>query len=316
MVAGCCLRTRADHDIAPTTHTMPLDSTIKAINRALDNLDPRQRYTWHTVGDERVRDDHADRQGETFRWGQPPEGGHPGEDYNCRCWAVPIAAKVRRRPKFKCHTAGNWFAVSAQSLKEFEGVFDYPYLDTEGIITVGVGFNYDKLDDFLTIPFLMVDPETGVLRKTLPSEKEKQYYDLRSQATYSGNLSENGQFNVQARAQEDFTMLYVDDEWIEQKLKEAMNRFLSELHVKFTREQFECYPPTARIALMDMIYNLGGTKFSPDKWPRLFRAIISRNWAKAAEESNRKGISYDRNADIKMLFYRAESIEQAGIRGA
>ena len=24
-----------------------------------------------------------------FNWHVPPEGGHPGEDYNCRCWAEP-----------------------------------------------------------------------------------------------------------------------------------------------------------------------------------------------------------------------------------
>lgn len=49
-------------------------------------------YIWRTVGDERVRDSHAQCDGETFSWDQPPidPGCHPGEDYQCRCFAEPI----------------------------------------------------------------------------------------------------------------------------------------------------------------------------------------------------------------------------------
>lgn len=48
-------------------------------------------YTWRTVGDERVRDTHDDQDGNEFQWDDPPgETGHPGEDYQCRCWAEPI----------------------------------------------------------------------------------------------------------------------------------------------------------------------------------------------------------------------------------
>lgn len=49
-----------------------------------------EKYTWRTAGDSRVRDEHAEREGEVFEWSDPPSGGHPGEDYNCRCWAEPV----------------------------------------------------------------------------------------------------------------------------------------------------------------------------------------------------------------------------------
>lgn len=50
-----------------------------------------ESYIWRTVGDERVRDEHEQNDGETFEWSSPPpETGHPGEDYQCRCWAEPI----------------------------------------------------------------------------------------------------------------------------------------------------------------------------------------------------------------------------------
>lgn len=46
-------------------------------------------YVWRTVRDERVRDEHSDREGEIFEWRSPPEDGHPGEPINCRCYAEP-----------------------------------------------------------------------------------------------------------------------------------------------------------------------------------------------------------------------------------
>jgi SPP1 gp7 family putative phage head morphogenesis protein len=55
-----------------------------------------KEYVWSTSGDERVREMHAELDGETFSWDDPPvtnEDGDenaPGGDYSCRCVAVPI----------------------------------------------------------------------------------------------------------------------------------------------------------------------------------------------------------------------------------
>lgn len=51
-------------------------------------------YTWRTSRDERVREGHAEREGETFKWAETPEDvgggeGHPGQPINCRCTAEP-----------------------------------------------------------------------------------------------------------------------------------------------------------------------------------------------------------------------------------
>ena len=48
-----------------------------------------ETYTWQSAKDERVRLDHRHKQGKTFRWDQPPVGGHPGEPIRCRCTALP-----------------------------------------------------------------------------------------------------------------------------------------------------------------------------------------------------------------------------------
>ncbi|MDB2414385.1 phage minor head protein [Rickettsiales bacterium] len=51
---------------------------------------PTTHYIWHTQGDDKVRASHAANNGKIFAWNNPPATGHPGEDFNCRCWAEPI----------------------------------------------------------------------------------------------------------------------------------------------------------------------------------------------------------------------------------
>ncbi len=61
-----------------------------AINQARQESAGINKYTWRTSQDERVRESHAEKEGEVFDWDNPPEDtGHPGEDYQCRCTAEP-----------------------------------------------------------------------------------------------------------------------------------------------------------------------------------------------------------------------------------
>lgn len=52
------------------------------------------KYLWSTSKDERVRSSHQDLDGLSFFWDDPPDTGngfnHPGEDFQCRCQALPI----------------------------------------------------------------------------------------------------------------------------------------------------------------------------------------------------------------------------------
>lgn len=47
-------------------------------------------YIWRTVNDVRVRPEHEELDGQTFRWDEPPSEGHPGEAIRCRCYAEGI----------------------------------------------------------------------------------------------------------------------------------------------------------------------------------------------------------------------------------
>ena len=68
------------------------DQTSKmngAFNEARQTSLGIDRYVWQTSGDERVREEHQANDGQVFNWNDPPATGHPGEDINCRCVAVP-----------------------------------------------------------------------------------------------------------------------------------------------------------------------------------------------------------------------------------
>lgn len=47
-------------------------------------------YKWRTAGDDRVRQTHHDNNNQIYSWDAPPATGHPGQDYQCRCWASPV----------------------------------------------------------------------------------------------------------------------------------------------------------------------------------------------------------------------------------
>jgi SPP1 gp7 family putative phage head morphogenesis protein len=82
---------------------------VGEINQARQEALGVTSYVWRTVGDERVREPHTtkrgryveghtERDGQTYRWDDPPgadptdpaTGGHPGAAINCRCWAEPL----------------------------------------------------------------------------------------------------------------------------------------------------------------------------------------------------------------------------------
>lgn len=48
-----------------------------------------EAYFWRTSQDERVRESHAELEGQRILWSDPPEEGHPGSAINCRCTADP-----------------------------------------------------------------------------------------------------------------------------------------------------------------------------------------------------------------------------------
>lgn len=78
---------------------LAVDQTAK-LNAAITQYQQRdagcEEYVWSSSGDSRVRGRHRELDGKTFRWDDPPivdiktgRRCHPGEDYRCRCVAIP-----------------------------------------------------------------------------------------------------------------------------------------------------------------------------------------------------------------------------------
>lgn len=69
-------------------------TAIEISLKAAANERPTTHYVWRTSGDNKVRSSHAANNGKIFAWDNPPETGHPGEDYGCRCTAEPHTPEV------------------------------------------------------------------------------------------------------------------------------------------------------------------------------------------------------------------------------
>ncbi len=52
-------------------------------------------YVWRSMDDEKVRGSHAENDDRIFAWDEPPSTGHPGEEFNCRCYAEPLTELPR-----------------------------------------------------------------------------------------------------------------------------------------------------------------------------------------------------------------------------
>ncbi len=72
--------------------TLKLNGQITATRQQAAGVD---RYVWSTSGDDRVRESHAEKEGQTFEWSNPPaDTGHPGQDFQCRCVAIPVVEEL------------------------------------------------------------------------------------------------------------------------------------------------------------------------------------------------------------------------------
>ena len=115
----------------PDTDSRPAER--KAVNPlvAMPTATPTRAtryYVWRSSGDDRVRSSHAARHGQIFAWAEPPAGGHPGSERNCRCWpepyygdpSVPDALQPLRHSR-QVDTTGNQLWASIETLTRNDG---------------------------------------------------------------------------------------------------------------------------------------------------------------------------------------------------
>jgi len=156
----------------------------------------------------------------------------------------------------------------------FEGIVNHLYLDTRGNVTCGVGFlvaNREALDRFEWQPdVLTARGDYDRVRASAPAHVAAYYAGL-CRAT----------------------------------LTPATMRAHFDVHVTTVTAQLAGWklgslPRSARVALVDMAFNLGVGGLN--KYKRLHLAVSAGLWAEAAAECSRKGIQQSRNDATRDLF--------------
>ena len=96
--------------------------------------------------------------------------------------------------------------------------------------------------------------------------------------------------------------LRLTEETIHERLREVLEGF--EGYLRSHLRGYDGLPDGVKIALLDMVYNLGPGRLFQE-YPKLLAAVESRNWAAAAAASLRKGPSAARNAWTREQFLSA-----------
>lgn len=253
------------------------------LNQAQQEAMGIEFYVWATQHDARVRGTHADRDDKIFRWDTPPDGGHPSQDFGCRCYARPLGKE------------GYWDRVNegveefVSHLAEGEGNVEHMYLDTNDHLTVGQGTRLFSADEAAALPFL--NRTTG---NRASADAIREEYDLID--AMEGSQVRPASFY---RA---YTTLDLAQNEIDRLVTDHMKGDFDNLLQIFP--DFGNYPVSVQIALWDMIYNLGPAGLRRE-FPKFQAAIRSGDFAEAAEQSNRTDIGEARNEYVYNLLMEA-----------
>lgn len=80
--------TKSRANLIARDQTLKLNGDLTRIRQQNAGI---SEFIWTTSADERVREEHAVLDGQTFRWDVGhPEEGLPGQTFQCRCTAFPI----------------------------------------------------------------------------------------------------------------------------------------------------------------------------------------------------------------------------------
>ena len=193
--------------------------------------------------------------------------------------------KANPKPMLALTIVATYLEQSLTKLKEFEGCVPWMYRDTVGKVTVGVGLMLPDTKAAGSLPFLLGD------RAATPEEISADY--ARVDALPLGRAS---------AFYKSPTSLQLTQQTIDAKLASILENFEADLKTEFPH--YDTLPDGVKIALLDMIYNLGPAGLFKG-FPHLVAAVQTGAWAQAAEHCRRRGPSAARNAWTRQQFLSA-----------
>ncbi len=174
---------------------------------------------------------------------------------------------------------------SLDQLKQFEGCVPWMYLDTVGKVTVGVGTMLPGPPAAAALPFQIAGVATSAEQIVAEFHRVAAMPAGRLPAFYHQGNSPQLAMNS-----------------IEDQLRSVLAAFEADLRQHLPH--FDALPDRAKLALLDMAYNLGVMGLVHG-YPRLLAAVAAGNWTAAAAECLRHGISSERNAWTRLEFLAA-----------
>ena len=188
----------------------------------------------------------------------------------------------------------------AKKLEEYEGRHPHLYLDSKGLVTIGIGHFIPNKNELSSVPLYTVKNNIPF---TLASQQKKlEEYTIISQKPK----------NYKASWYRQFCTLVMKDSDINLQRDKHLNTFYSELVSIYNipngyKRNFDDYPEVVQKALFDMIFNLGQTKLR-NIFVNFNAAIKQENWNDAALESNRPDVNSARNLYVRELLIQASNI--------
>jgi hypothetical protein len=166
----------------------------------------------------------------------------------------------------------------------------YMYLDDKSNVTVGVGHLLPKEDDTKSLSF--VERQSGK-----PADRDQVVAAFNRVKTSTETPGDWPAFRkvTSVELTEAFaTNLAMDD----------MDMFIDILRKKTYFPEFDSFPATAKMGVLDMTYTLGANKMRR-KFKVFVPAVRRRNWKLAANESSRSTVAALRNTIVRQWFEQA-----------
>ena len=168
-----------------------------------------------------------------------------------------------------------------------EGNIPHMYLDTVGVVTVGIGHALATPAAAAALPF--------VLRATgQPAGAAQIGADYARVKTQPSALI--------ASHYKAFGQTHLSETTIADLFAQDMNQFLPGLAAAIPG--FADFPKTAQLALVDMAFNLG-VRGLVSKFPKMMRFVSARDWTGCARECRRPQLNEGRNRQVAAWFHGA-----------
>jgi hypothetical protein len=179
------------------------------------------------------------------------------------------------------------FQQSLTYFTEHEGKINHMYVDSVGLVTVGIGRMLPDATAAQALPFVF----KGTTQRAGLAEIALSWQTMHDQ--------EKGHA---ASYYEQFTLLELPDADCDADFWHSVGGFTVTLRQRFPK--FDGYPDAVQLGLLDMLYSMSQHELFAG-YPHFCAAVDSQDWLVCAQECRRGGVSDQRNTDCAALFSSA-----------